>query len=145
MSLMSSFDFQPSTCTLAWMHPQRLPHLPPDTPSPFRPKLVQGCLMLVRSAEKAHRTVGPGVLPLPPGAKLAGEPLNCMHMDSQAVTFSAVSVAAHTAVASPPRRGTTLYLHCLPLASSKACAFAASVLACCRPFLLMIPAVNTGP
>ena len=39
----------------------------------------------------------------------------------QAPTFSAVSVAAHTAVASPPRRGATLYLHFFPLASSKAC------------------------
>jgi hypothetical protein len=43
--------------------------------------------------------------------------------DAQLPTFSAVSVAAHTAVASPPRRGATLYLHFLPLASSKACRY----------------------
>lgn len=42
MSLMSSFDFQPSTCTVAWMHPQRLPHLLSDTPFTFQAEVRAG-------------------------------------------------------------------------------------------------------
>lgn len=63
-----------------------------------------------------------GGLVAAPTAAVAGQNRDSRTVkDGSRVTCSAVSVAAHTAAASPARRGLTSYLTGLPLASSKAC------------------------